>query len=217
MLSNYFAIGCLTRQMNPKLKTYQLSKSIFVWTFLWSMSFISFGQEIKVADRYDEYFGVKDAQSKAVYLALRADGNLNDASLGGALGVINEKRNIIFFGSFDARPFRKKTLEYMGRNTFYQFRESRYFIGFGAEYQHTFNDSPYGAFVQINPEYTWGGYAGSNQKATSGWFVAPRVGVFKKVGASTVSLGYAMVNAKNDDIQRNRIYLSFNNVFGRIR
>ena len=86
-----------------------------------------YGQEIEVEDHYDEFFGKKPA----LIFTIRSDANLNDASLGTAVGWMNKSRNWSLFGSFDARPFRRRTLLLEGNNTYYQYREERYFVGGG--------------------------------------------------------------------------------------
>ncbi|MEQ8469654.1 MAG: hypothetical protein RIC35_00635 [Marinoscillum sp.] len=164
-----------------------------------------YAQEIVVEDRYDEYFGI----APAGYLSFRNQINLEDYAMGLEFGVINKNRNLVYFGSFDARPYRKRVIRYQGNNLFYQYREERFFIGAGVEYLKRFRQSGLGGFIQVNPEYTWGAYGGSEKKPERGWIITPRIGLYWNPGDfGYFKLGYAYLDSKSYQLDKHRLYLT---------
>lgn len=176
------------------------------FTIIMTISMYSvLAQEIVVEDRYDEYFGY----TPAGYLALRNQVNLQDYTLGLEFGFINKDRNLTFFGNFDARPYRKSVIRYQGNNLFYQFREERYFIGAGAEYYKGFRDSNLGGFIQINPQFTWGAYGGTERKPEKGWVITPRVGVSWNLNDNGfLKVGYAYLDTRNQQLDKHRLTIT---------
>lgn len=173
-----------------------------------------YAQEVVVEDRYDEIFGAKPA----AYLAIRNQINLEDYTLGLEAGMINRKRNLILFGSFDARPYRKKVIEYKGNNLFYQYREERYFLGVGAEYLKGFEGSGFGAFIQLNPQYTWGVYGGTEHRPDKGWVITPRIGLaWHLKGYGFLKLGYAYLDTKTYQLDKHRVYVTIAGLLTRNR
>lgn len=171
-------------------------------------------QDIVVVDRYDELYGSK----RAVYMSVRGDMNADDGAIGAAIGMINKKRNLAFFSVFDARPFRKNILEYIGNNTYYQYQQERFYIGGGLEYKRAFDNAPFGAFAQINTLYTWGKYGGTLRKPEKGWMLIPRMGVYWQLWeAHSLSFGYAYADPKDANIETHRLYISFNSIFSKRR
>ncbi len=178
--------------------------SVFIWIlFLLSVSKIQ-AQEIKVEDRYDEYFGEKPVFT----FTIRGDLNLNDASLGTTFGW--KKKNFSIFTSVDARPFRKRNLYYVNSNTSYQFWQERYMIGMGVEIKRQFNEEKrLGAFAQLSPTYAWGRYAGTEKKPDHGLILIPRMGLFWSLpGDHYFKLGYAYVDTKTESIDIHRVFLA---------
>jgi len=179
---------------------------LIINTFIGFWFLTAAAQEVVVEDRYDEVFGLKPA----FYLGLRSDLNMEDAALGLEAGIMNKARNLNLFTTFDARPFRKKILEYRGNNVFYQYPEERYFLGLGAEYLQHFEVADLGAFAQLNGVYTWGVYGGTERKPPNGWVAIPRFGLFRKVGDSAfLKLGYSYFDTKTSKVDRHRVFLSF--------
>lgn len=173
----------------------------------------SLSQEIMVKDRYDELYGAKPG----FYLSIRNDLNLEDYCLGMELGLMTKQRNLIFFGAIDARPYRKKVLEYQGNNLFYQYAQERYFAGVGVEYLRDFHDSRMGAFIQANGSYTWGANGGTNEKPPKGWVLVPRVGLYMKVlEMGYFHFGYSYMDAKTARLDKHRLFLAFGGILKKI-
>lgn len=145
----------------------------------------------------------------AGYLSIRNDLNTSDYVLGAELGVINKKRNLSTFLTFDARPYRKAVLQYRGNNQFYQFREERYFLGVGAEYFHDLERLPLAAFVQANAAYTWGAYGGTEMKPENGLVLVPRLGLALDLkGYGWLKAGYTYLDTKTYRLDKHRLYIA---------
>lgn len=156
-------------------------------------------------------YGGDDLYNKRIagYLSIRNDLNLSDYVLGTELGVVNKNRNITTFLTFDARPYRKGVLEYVGNNQFYQFREERYFLGAGVEYFKGFKRLPLAGFVQANGVYTWGKYGGTEMKPDKGWVVIPRLGLALDLkGHGWLKVGYSYLDAKTYRLEKHRLYIA---------
>lgn len=148
-------------------------------------------------------------KTTAVYFSVRNDLNSSDYLLGTEVGVVNRKRNFTSFLTFDARPYRKRILEYRGNNQFYQFREERFFLGAGAEYFKSLKSLPLAAFVQANGAYTWGKYGGTEMKPDQGWVLIPRLGLGLDLkGYGWLKLGYSYLDAKTYRLDKHRLYIA---------
>ncbi|WP_421873635.1 hypothetical protein [Marinoscillum sp.] len=176
------------------MKTFLLSNLMVIW----------FLPVIGQTSDWDEY-----TPRPAGYLSLRNDLNHEDYLLGMELGMVNAKRNIVGFVTFDARPYRKKILEYQGNNLFYQWREERFFIGAGAEYFKGFERVPLAGFVQLNGVYTWGRYAGTESRPDNGWEIVPRIGVALDLkGYGWLKMGYSYLDARSYRLSKHHLYLA---------
>ena len=155
-----------------------------------------------------EYY---DEEEKRIawYLTLRNNINPSDYILGTEMGLVNKKRNLAAFFTFDARPYRKGVLEYRGNNQFYQFREERYFLGVGAEYTKGFERLPLAGFVQLNGTYTFGKYGGTEMKPNQGWLVVPRFGVALDLKShGWLKVGYSYLDTKTYRLEKHRLYIA---------
>ncbi len=145
----------------------------------------------------------------AGYLTIRNDLNHQDYILGTELGMVNARRNLAAFITFDARPYRKRILQYQGNNMFFQFREERYFIGAGAEYMRKIKELPLAAFIQLNGLYTWGQYAGTDRKPDQGWEIVPRIGVALDLQSyGWLKVGYTYLDARSYRLDKHRLYIA---------
>ena len=185
----------------------------FLFIALFSLLFFAGkAQDLEVEDRYDEWYG----QKPAFQLAIRNQIHPKDYVLGIEAGIASANRNWLLFGSFDARPYRKRVLRYQGGNQYFQYTEERYYIGLGATYMYTIRQTNKGAFVEVNPSYTWGRYGGSERKPEDGWIIMPKAGFFWKfVNNGFVQLGYSYLDTKNDDFEKHRIYLTLGGITGK--
>lgn len=133
-----------------------------------------------------------------------------DYLLGMEVGAIHPSERVTFFGSFDFRPFRKKVLNHQGGNLFYQNAEQRFFIGAGAEYLHYMPGKNYGVSVQINGNYTWAFYGGTEVKPPHGFVLNPKAGFFWKFAPDLlVKAGYSYQDTMQDRVGKNRLYVAF--------
>ena len=190
----------------PNMKRLPMVIAVFCFAIFSQLNNL-FSQDVVVKDRYDEFFGEKPAISTS----FRSDVNLNDVSLGLTVGWVNPSQNLTFYGSFDARPFRKRLLEYAGNNTFYQYRQERYFFGAGVEYKKQFEEEkPFGAFFDMNISYLTGSYAGTSEKPDNGLIITPRLGLFwKYMPGQNLRVGYSYMDVKADAIEMHRLFISF--------
>ncbi len=169
----------------------------------------TFAQEILVEDRYDEFYGIKPA----FYFSGKTDFNSNDLNLGIDFGRINSSKNFVYYLSFDLRPYRKRTLVYQQRNIYYQLIEQRYYVGTGAEYMRPLRESRFGVLAQVNINYTWGSYAGTELKPDNGWLLIPRMGFsYRIMERSFIKTGYSFIDSKSNDIEKHRIFISRSNI-----
>ena len=161
------------------------------------------------AQAYQDYGNSWNDLRPAGYITIRNDLNHQDYIIGTELGVVNAKRNLAAFITFDARPYRKRILQYQGSNMFFQFREERYFIGAGAEYIKNFKEFPLAAFVQLNGLYTWGQYAGTDRKPDWGWEVVPRIGVALDLRSyGWLKVGYSYLDARSYRLDKHRLFIA---------
>lgn len=167
-------------------------------------------QNVQVEDRYDDYF----AKQPSFFIDFRNDIGQRDWTLGMTTGIRSASGKFAGFVNFDARPFRKAITEYQGSNLWYQYQEERYYIGVGGEYLHILPDQRFGPFLQVNVNYTWGTYGGTQVKAENGWVVNPRGGLAYLFGdRNYLKVGYANVNTKNIEQSRHRIFLGVSFTF----
>lgn len=161
-------------------------------------------------DRYDEVFGPKWSG----YLSFRNVIAPDDYLLGTEIGVVTPSKKLTFFASFDARPFRKRILNFQGGNLFYQNTEERYFAGMGGEYHWYIESKNYGGFIQVNANYTWGRYGGMELRPPGGFVLVPRVGVFWEFFNHVyLKAGYAYLDTKNNEVDKHRFYLAVSGIF----
>ncbi|MAE82790.1 MAG: hypothetical protein CMB80_08660 [Flammeovirgaceae bacterium] len=164
-----------------------------------------------IAQDYRYGYDNSDLRSKRIagYMSIRNDLNIDDYILGTELGIVSKSRRLTAFATFDARPYRKRILEYRGNNMFYQFREERFFLGAGAEYFKSFKQLPLAAFVQANGVYTWGKYGGTEMKPDQGWVIIPRLGLALDLrGYGWLKLGYSYLDPKSYRLEKHRVYIA---------
>lgn len=164
-----------------------------------------FAQDIEVIDRYDEMMQNTPAQ----FLIVRGDIWAQDGYVGLAVGQTNSNRNFSAFINFDARPFRKKVWEYQGNNLYYQYKEERYFVGIGGEILKPIAQGPLEVFGQIDLNYTWGIYGGTDRKPENGFVIVPRVGLTYPLRDYLIlRVGYSHLDAKLQEVSKHKIYLA---------
>lgn len=186
------------------------AKTIF-FVICFSIFLNGLAQDIKVEDRYDEYF----YEPAAFYISLRNAFHPEDFMLGTEVGIMNAKQTLIFFGSFDARPYRKKISEYQGNNIFYQYAERRYFAGIGAEYLKSIRDLNIGVFIQMNIHYTWGKYGGTYNKPDQGFVITPKMGFYWRFSYNGFfKVGYAYLDTKSR-LEKHRLTLTISGILSK--
>ena len=137
----------------------------------------------------------------------------DDYLFGLELGAISPAQNLTFFSSFDMRPYRKKLLNYQGGNLFYQNAEQRFFIGLGAEYLQYMREKNYGVFIQLNGNYTWAYYGGTELKPPGGLVLNPKAGFFWNFTPDLfLKGGYAYQDTSNEQADKNRLYVAVSGI-----
>lgn len=182
-----------------------MSVRIIISVFcLFSFTYAS-SQDYEVIDTYDDEFGMRNVGG---FLTFRHMLFADDYMLGIEAGGITPSENFTFFGSFDLRPFGKKILNHQSGNLFYQYAEQRFFVGAGVEYLQTMTDKDYGLFAQINANYTWGYYGGTEIPPPKGFVLTPKVGAFWRLSAFIIKAGYAYQDNKQPELENHRLYLA---------
>lgn len=150
--------------------------------------------------------------------SLRQSANLDDYLLGFTIGASTPLRNLIVYGSFDFRPYRKKIQEKQSGNFYHQYAEQRFFTGVGLEYLHRLNDKNRGVFLNLNGNYTWGNYGGTYSDPQKGFLITPRVGFFMSFFERTtfLKLGYEYLDSQSEVLEH-RLFFSVVGVIGKMR
>lgn len=182
----------------------QLKSTIFLFALL--ISSVGFAQRIQYEGSWRPTFAIRQSASTEDYM------------LGFAIGVSTPERNLIGYGSFDFRPYRKKIQENQYANFYHQYAERRFFTGLGVEYLHRLNDRNRGVFVNLNGNYTWGNYGGTFRKPHKGFNVVPRAGFFMSFFQRTtfLKLGYEYLDTKSNVLEH-RLFFSVVGVIGKMQ
>lgn len=138
--------------------------------------------------------------------------NGSDFMLGGLLGLLEAKNNLLFELGYKTRPSERSVLYEYQSNIYYQFWEKRSVIHLGAAKQFRLKrinlKKQVGAYAGLNAGYTYGNFRGSNRKPDDRFLLIPKVGLYYYYKGFSISAGYEYMKLKNTKVSPNRISIS---------
>lgn len=153
---------------------------------------------------------LKNARERWGYFSIRQSFQPKDYILGFEGGMIEVSKQILLYGSFDVRPFKKRVEEEIANNFYHQYSETRFVAGIGAEWQKFFTARS-GLFVNSTLGYSWGDYKGTIRTARKAFIGIPRLGYIYDTGKFVwLKVGYEYHDTFNDLQGKHRLFFGVN-------